>query len=76
MDELYLGVLFCITLTVGVVARPVGSNLCTSVSTSGEPYSSVVKGVIPFMIVMMVCVTVCAYVPQIITFLPNLMLGS
>ena len=76
MDELHLGVLFCITLTVGFVTPPFGINLFTAVSTTGEPYSSVVKGVIPFMIVMMVCVTVCAYVPQIITFLPNLMLGS
>ena len=75
MDELHLGVLFCITLTVGFVTPPFGINLFTAVSTTGEPYSSVVKGVIPFMIVMMVCVTVCAYVPQIITFLPNLMLG-
>ena len=76
MNELHLGVLFCITLTVGFVTPPFGINLFTAVSTTGEPYSSVVKGVIPFMIVMMVCVTICAYVPQIITFLPNLMLGS
>lgn len=76
MNELHLGVLFCITLTVGFITPPFGINLFTAVSTTGEPYSSVVKGVIPFMVVMILCVTLCAYVPQIITFLPNLMLGS
>ena len=76
MSELHLGVLFCITLTVGFVTPPFGINLFTAVSTTGESYQSVVKGVIPFMIVMILCVTICAFVPQIITFLPELMLGA
>ena len=76
MDELHLGVLFCITLTVGFVTPPFGINLFTAVSTTGESYDSVVKGVLPFMVVMMVCVSVCAFVPGLITWLPSLMYGS
>ena len=76
LSELHLGVLFCITLTVGFVTPPFGINLFTAVSTTGEDYASVVKGVIPFMIVMLACTLVCAFVEPIITFLPNMMLGS
>ena len=76
LDELHLGVLFCITLTVGFITPPFGINLFTAVSTTGETYSSVVKGVVPFMIIMIICVLICAFVEPLITFLPNLMLGS
>ncbi len=76
LDELHLGVLFCITLTVGFITPPFGINLFTAVSTTGEDYASVVKGVIPFMIIMLLCVLLCAFVSPIITFLPNMMLGS
>ena len=76
LNELHLGVLFCITLTVGFVTPPFGINLFTAVSTTGESYSSVVKGVIPFMVVMCLCVLVCAFASPLITFLPNFMLGT
>ena len=75
-NELHLGVLFCITLTVGFITPPFGINLFTAVSTTGESYTSVVKGVIPFMIVMIICVLICAFVAPIITFLPGFMMGT
>ena len=75
-NELHLGVLFCITLTVGFITPPFGINLFTAVSTTGESYTSVVKGVIPFMIVMIICVLICAFVSPIITFLPGFMMGT
>ena len=75
-NELHLGVLFCITLTVGFITPPFGINLFTAVSTTGESYTSVVKGVIPFMIVMIICVLICAFVAPIITFLPSFMMGT
>ena len=76
LDELHLGVLFCITLTVGFITPPFGINLFTAVSTTGESYTSVVKGVIAFMIVMIICVLICAFVAPIITFLPGFMMGT
>ena len=72
----FVGVLFCITLTVGFITPPFGINLFTAVSTTGESYTSVVKGVIPFMIVMIICVLICAFVAPIITFLPGFMMGT
>lgn len=72
LDPLHLGVLFCITLTVGFVTPPFGINLFTAASTTGESYASVLKGVIPFMTVMIVCVLICAFCPGLITFLPGI----
>lgn len=76
LNELHLGVLFCITLTVGFITPPFGINLFTAASTTGESYSSVLRGAVPFMIVMVLCVLICAFVPQMITFLPAMMLGA
>ena len=74
-DPLHLGVIFCINLVVGFVTPPFGVNLFTAVSTTGTPYAKVVKGVLPYLIVAMVAVMVFAFVPGIITWLPNLMKG-
>lgn len=73
VDPLHLGVLFCITLTVGFVTPPYGINLFTAVSTTGVQYGEVVKGVLPFTFVMMLCVAICAFIPELITWLPSLM---
>lgn len=72
LDPLHLGVLFCITLTVGFVTPPFGINLFTASSTTGETYASVLKGVIPFMIAMLICVLICAFCPVLIMFLPGI----
>lgn len=75
-DPLHLGVLFCITLVIGFITPPFGVNLFTAVSTTNTPFAQVVKGVWPFIIVGFIAVLLFAFVPDIITFLPNMMNGG
>ena len=72
VDPLHLGLIFCIILVVGFITPPFGVNLFTAVSTTGTPYTQVVKGVLPFMLTAIIIVVILAFVPQIILFLPNL----
>lgn len=71
-DPLHLAVVFCIALVIGFITPPFGVNLFTAVSTTDTPYAEVVKGVAPFIVAGILCVLLFAFVPQIITFLPNL----
>ena len=72
-NELHIGMLFCICLVVGFVTPPFGYNLFTAVSISGLNFKHIVKGSLPFLITEILLLFVFAYVPVIITWLPNLM---
>lgn len=72
-DPLFLGVLFVINLVVGFVTPPFGCNLFTASAVSGFKYETVVKGILPYMIVEMVAVMIVAFCPWMITWLPSLM---
>ena len=74
-DELHIGVLFCIVLVVGFVTPPFGYNLFTATSVTGLPFKDIVKGSLPFLIVEIILLFVFAYVPGLITWLPNMLAG-
>ena len=73
IDPLHLGIVFCINLCVGYITPPFGMNLFTAVSTTGESFAGVVKGVFPFMIVAMIYVIILAFLPQVTLWLPSMM---
>ena len=75
LDPLHLGMIFVINLVIGYVTPPFGYNLFTAGSVTGLKFNDVVKGVLPFLLIEMAAVMVFAYVPGIITWLPEV-LGS
>jgi len=72
-DPLHLGMIFVINLVIGYVTPPFGYNLFTAASITGLKFNQVVKGVLPFLVIEMIAVMIMAYVPGIITWLPNLL---
>jgi C4-dicarboxylate transporter DctM subunit len=76
MDPLHLGVTFCIALIVGFITPPFGINLFAAVSATGVPYTDVVRGVIPYMLVACIAVIIVAFCPFLTQWLPSLMYGQ
>ena len=72
IDPLHIGVVFVIALVVGYITPPFGVNLFTVCSITGESYTNVVKGLVPYIIAMMLAVVVIAAIPQIVLLLPGL----
>lgn len=73
IDPLHLGMIFVINLVIGYVTPPFGYNLFTAQSITGLKFNDIVKGVIPFLIIELVSVLLFAFVPNIISFLPNIL---
>lgn len=48
----------------------------TTPSELGVTMNDIIKGVIPFIIIIMICLVLCSLFPQIITWLPTKMIGS
>lgn len=73
INELHLGVVFCIALVVGFITPPFGVNLFTATGVAHVSFTDVVKGVFPYLIVSMIIVVILAFVPDIILWLPSVM---
>lgn len=75
IDEIHLGIVFCVTLIVGFVTPPFGANLFSVVGLTKQPFAEVVKGVVPFLCASLVALLLIVIFPQISTFIPSRVTG-
>lgn len=68
-DPLHLGLVFVIALVVGYITPPFGVNLFTVCSTTGESYTDVVKGLVPYILAVIVTVILIAAFPALTSIL-------
>ncbi len=74
IDPLVVGMVFCLSLIIGVVTPPFGVNLFTVASTTGLSFPRVVKGAAPFIVSLIAVVLLTTVFPQILMFLPSLLM--
>lgn len=68
-DPLHLGLVFVIALVVGYITPPFGVNLFTVCSTTGESYTDVVKGLVPYILAVVAAVILIAVFPSLTSVL-------
>lgn len=76
LDPLHLGVVFCVNLIVGFITPPYGINLFTVCSVTKTPFNDVVKGVLPYVVVELLCVLLFTFCPFFTTWLPSIVAAS
>jgi TRAP-type C4-dicarboxylate transport system permease large subunit len=65
-----------IVMEMGLIHPPVGLNIFVIRNVAPDiPLSDVIWGTLPFVLLMMLAVVVLCFVPQISTFLPDLVMG-
>ena len=77
-DPIWFGIIIVMVTEIGVITPPVGINVYVvfgvARSVIGEvPLESIFKGILPFLIAVIVGVIIMIAMPQLILFLPNLM---
>lgn len=65
VHPVHLGVIFLANLELGYLTPPVGLNLYLAASRFNKPLTTVVRTVLPFLLIMGVAVLLITYVPQI-----------
>lgn len=72
-DTLWFGVLFVCNMIIGYISPPFGFNLfyMRKVVPEGITMADIYKSVVPFAIIMALCLVVFTIFPQIILWLPN-----
>jgi tripartite ATP-independent transporter DctM subunit len=72
IDPIFFGVLMVLTLSVGVITPPFGNVLFVLVEIAEIPFEQVVVAVAPFLIPIILVITLLILVPDLITFLPSI----
>ncbi|MFC0471318.1 TRAP transporter large permease [Halalkalibacter kiskunsagensis] len=74
VDPVHFGVMMVINLAIGLFTPPVGVCLFVSCGIAGISVSDSIKALMPYFLAMIVVLLLITYVPQIVTFLPNLLM--
>ena len=71
-DPIWFGVMLTLLVQIALITPPVGMNLYVIMGLAGEgSFREVVIGIIPFLIIMLVCTALYTVYPWLVTWLPN-----
>ncbi|MDY6322127.1 MAG: TRAP transporter large permease [Succinivibrio sp.] len=73
VDPVHFGLIMVCNLAIGFITPPLGINLFVASRIADSPMETIMKGIVPFILVMLGCLMLITYIPQITMFLPNLM---
>lgn len=69
LDPIHLGIVFLAAMELGYLTPPVGLNLFISSYRFGRDITEVYSATVPFLLVLLICVIIIAFVPGITLFL-------
>lgn len=73
VDFAQFGIIAILCCQIGNLTPPFGPCLFLSTSSFKAPFQTVVKGSLPFLFILFAFTLLCAFVPQISLFLPNIL---
>ncbi|TNH04718.1 TRAP transporter large permease subunit, partial [Testudinibacter sp. TR-2022] len=74
IDLIFFGVMTTLNMMIGILTPPMGMALFVVSRVGNMSVSTVTKGVIPFLIPIFITLVLITLFPQIITFIPNLIM--
>jgi len=75
-DPYWFAVIFTINMEIGLITPPVGLNLYVINGIAPEvSLPTILKGALPFMLCMVAAIIILCIFPEIVTFLPNYLMG-
>jgi tripartite ATP-independent transporter DctM subunit len=75
-DPVWFGILICVTLMIGGLIPPVAIYVFILGNITGIPFKTIYKGVLPFLLALIVALIILFAFPQVALWLPNLMMGK
>ena len=73
IDPLHLGVVLVLNLMIGLCTPPVGTSLFICAKSANISIEKMYKAILPFLIPLLLVLFLITYVPDLVTWLPNLM---
>lgn len=73
IDPIFLGALMVVNLAIGYITPPVGVDLYVAASIAKIPVGSVIRKVMPYLILLLINLLIITFFPAMTMWLPNLM---
>lgn len=73
IDPIFFGFFVVFVMCIGIASPPFGPCLFVSCSLYNRPFVGVAKEVLPFILVEILVAVIVIFLPEVVTFLPNLM---
>jgi C4-dicarboxylate transporter DctM subunit len=75
VNPVHFGIIFTHNMEVGLVHPPVGLNLYVLSTISDAPIGEVIRGILPFLILLLIVLGLITYLPAMTLWLPDLVFG-
>ena len=75
-DLVWFGIFVVLLVEIAEVTPPVGFNLFVLQNMTGKDSNLIARAAIPFFVCMVICIALITVFPQIVTFLPDLVMGK
>lgn len=72
LDPVQFGIIMVCNLAIGFCTPPLGINLFVASRISNEPLETIIRGIPPFIFVMLFDLMLITFIPEISMFIPNL----
>ena len=76
VDPVHFSIIFTHNMEIGLVHPPVGLNLFVLSTISSAPVGEVIRGILPFLILLLIVLGIITYVPILTMWLPSVVYGS
>lgn len=76
VDPVHFSIIFTHNMEIGLVHPPVGLNLFVLSSVAVAPIGAVIRGILPFLLLLLVVLGIITYVPALTLWLPGAALGQ
>ena len=76
IDMTHFAIVMVINIELALLSPPIGLNLFVMSNVTGRPVSEVLRGTIPFFLIMLCLLMMVTFLPALSTWLPNLVLGG
>ncbi|MBO0710250.1 MAG: TRAP transporter large permease [Acetobacteraceae bacterium] len=76
VDPVHFSIIFTHNMEIGLVHPPVGLNLYVLSTISTAPVGEVIRGILPFLILLLIVLGIITYVPWLTMWLPAVVYGS
>ncbi|MCG8531422.1 MAG: TRAP transporter large permease subunit, partial [Desulfovibrionales bacterium] len=75
IDPVHFGIIMILNLMIGLLTPPIGMVLYVLSTVSDVPFEKISKAITPYLILLIIVLYIFTFVPEIVLFLPKLLLG-
>jgi C4-dicarboxylate transporter DctM subunit len=76
VDPVHFSIIFTHNMEIALIHPPVGLNLYVLATISTAPVGEVIRGILPFLILLLIVLMIITYVPALTMWLPRLVYGN